>query len=111
MPIVLGQDNFFDNVLDRETDKVIGEKPWFIEFFAPWCPHCQHLAPVWDSLHRESKDEVNIARVDCTGEAGRPLCKHFSVHGYPTLLFFPLDKASQLTYEGKRTLEAMESWI
>ena len=89
----------------------MGDKPWFIEFFAPWCPHCQHLAPVWDSLHLKVRDEVNIARVDCTSAKSRPLCVHFDVHGYPTLIYFPLDSTQKLRYEGKRTIEGFESWL
>ena len=40
LPIVLDEDNFYEKVIDLEDNMVIGDKPWFIEFFAPWCPHC-----------------------------------------------------------------------
>ena len=87
------------------------EQPWFIEFYAPWCPHCQRLAPVWDDLHRRNQEIANIARVDCTSENGRPLCKNFDVHAYPTLLFFPLGHEKHFLFQGSRTLEALEDWL
>ena len=77
LPIVLDSDNFYDKVIDLQDKLVIGNKPWFIEFFAPWCPHCQHLAPVWDMLYQIEKDDVNVARVDCTSTKGRPLCTEY----------------------------------
>ena len=54
---------------------------------------------------------MNVARVDCTSTKGRPLCSEYAVHGYPTLLYFPLDTDTYITYKGKRTLDAFESWI
>ena len=112
MPIVLDSSNFYNTVLDRETGKLQGTKPWFIEFYAPWCPHCMHLAPVWDDLHRQNKDKVNVARVDCTSQNGRSLCSEYQVHGYPTLLFFEVGQDQQYqTYRGQRTLEAFEEYI
>ena len=88
LPTNLDSNNFYDIVLDSETNLLIGQKPWFVEFFAPWCPHCQHLNPIWDELHTRVKDKVNIGRVDCTSPAGKTLCSQFSIRGYPTLLFF-----------------------
>lgn len=111
MPIVIDTFNFFEKVLDRKTNMVKGTKPWFIEFYAPWCPHCQNLAPTWDELYRRNKERVNIARVDCTSTNGKPLCFHYKVKGYPTMIFFPLGSSKTLHYESQRTLEAFESWL
>lgn len=73
-PIVLDSYNFYELVYDRETDMVLSSKPWFIEFYAPWCRHCQRLHPTWDELYLTRKDQVNIARVDCESDTGKPLC-------------------------------------
>lgn len=60
--------------------------PWFVKFYAPWCGHCQALAPNWDAMARDMRGQLNIGEVNCDVE--RALCKDAGVKGYPTLLFF-----------------------
>ena len=110
-PIVLDSKNFYGTVLDLETQTLIGDKAWFIEFYAPWCPHCQHLEPIWDTLYLETKETLKVARVDCTSAEGRPMCKHFEVKGYPTILYFPVGQRTYHKYHGHRQLEDFKRWI
>ena len=65
-PVISGND-FYGNVLTKDGLSVVGDKPYFVKFFAPWCGHCKKLAPVWEQLHKEI-DTVNIIKVDCTSE-------------------------------------------
>ena len=74
MPIEVDSVSFYGEVAEQQSHMLIGDKPWFIEFYSPYCGHCQKLAPTWDMLHRRNKDKVNIARVNCTSDKGSPLC-------------------------------------
>lgn len=60
----------------------------FIKFYAPWCGHCQKLAPVWDELAKkfEKDEKVKIAKLDCT--QAQSVCQEHEVRGYPTLAYF-----------------------
>ncbi|KAH7379639.1 thioredoxin-like protein [Pyrenochaeta sp. MPI-SDFR-AT-0127] len=74
--------------------------PWFIKFYAPWCHHCQALAPSWNSLARQMQGKLNIGEVNCDVE--KRLCKDAHVRGYPTMLFFR--GGERIEYEGLRGL-------
>ncbi|KAF2026346.1 thioredoxin-like protein [Setomelanomma holmii] len=74
--------------------------PWFIKFYAPWCHHCQALAPNWANLARQMRGKLNIGQVNCDEE--KKLCKQASIRGYPTLLYFR--GAERVEYDGLRGL-------
>lgn len=74
--------------------------PWFIKFYAPWCHHCQALAPNWNNLARQMRGKLNIGEVNCDVE--KRLCKDAHVRGYPTMLFFR--GGERIEYDGLRGL-------
>ncbi|KKY19207.1 putative disulfide isomerase [Phaeomoniella chlamydospora] len=76
------------------------EEPWFIKFYAPWCAHCQALAPTWDQLAKELKGELNVGEVNCDAEPR--LCKDAKIKGFPTMYF--LRGGERVEYEGLRGL-------
>jgi len=41
---------------------------WMIEFYAPWCGHCQRLTPEWEKAAKSLKGIVKIAAVDADQE-------------------------------------------
>ena len=72
-PTMLDTTNFYELVVDKSTNKLHSDKPWFIKFYAPWCGHCKHLAPIWAELY-ESHSDINFAKVDCTDNLAKDLC-------------------------------------
>ena len=38
---------------------------WFIKFYAPWCGHCQALAPTWNQMAKEMQHVLNVGEVNC----------------------------------------------
>lgn len=76
------------------------QDPWFIKFYAPWCGHCQAMAPTWDQMAKKLQDKLNIGEVNCEKE--RRLCKDVGVKGYPTIHFFR--GGERVEYDGLRGL-------
>ncbi|GMH13318.1 hypothetical protein Nepgr_015159 [Nepenthes gracilis] len=80
-----------------------------VEFYAPWCGHCQALAPEYAEAATDLKGEgeVVLAKVDATED--NDLANEYKVDGFPTILFFVDGKHKQ--YTGQRTREAIVAWI
>ena len=66
-------------------------KAIFIKFFAPWCEHCQDLAPEFAKLAEEWEGHENgmIVEMDCEESDSLETCYHdpFNVEEYPTLWY------------------------
>ncbi|KAF1982672.1 putative disulfide isomerase [Aulographum hederae CBS 113979] len=71
---------------------------WFVKFYAPWCHHCQALAPNWVEMAREMKGQLNIGEVNC--DIDKRLCKDARIKGYPTILYFR--GGERVEYDGLR---------
>jgi thioredoxin domain-containing protein 5 len=82
----------------------------FVKFYAPWCGHCQKLAPTWEELAKslEHEKSVSIAKIDCTEY--RSICQDFEVKGYPTLLWIEDGKKIE-KYSGSRSHDDLKAYV
>lgn len=83
-----------------QTRVTMTQDPWFIKLYAPWCHHCQAMAPSWEQLGKEMKGRLNIGEVNC--DANARLCKDAKLRGFPTILFFK--GGERVEYDGLRGL-------
>lgn len=89
---------------DRFLDGGTPDQPWLIMFYAPWCGHCKHLKPVFESVARSLKSSgIHVGKVDATrfNEAART----YNIRGFPTIKFI---RGSEVTeFHNERTAEAI----
>uniref|UniRef100_A0A6N2L718 Protein disulfide-isomerase n=1 Tax=Salix viminalis TaxID=40686 RepID=A0A6N2L718_SALVM len=98
--VVLKEGNF--------SDFVTKNKYVMVEFYAPWCGHCQSLAPEYAAAATELKaEEVVLAKVDATEE--NELAQEYDIQGFPTVYFF-VDGVHK-PYPGPRTKDGIVTWI
>ena len=97
--VPLNQETFQKHVTNRQD-------PWFIKFYAPWCHHCQALAPSWLQMSKELQGKLNIGEVNC--DVDSRLCKDVRVKGYPTIHFFR--GGERVEYDGLRGLGDLVSY-
>ncbi|XP_010471945.1 PREDICTED: protein disulfide isomerase-like 1-2 [Camelina sativa] len=81
-----------------------------IEFYAPWCGHCQKLAPILDevALSFQNDPSVIIAKLDAT--ANDISSDTFDVKGFPTI-YFRSASGNVIVYEGDRTKEDFINFV
>lgn len=98
--VVLKESNFTEFI---EKNRYV-----MVEFYAPWCGHCQSLAPEYAAAATELKGEgVSLAKVDATEE--NELATKYEIQGFPTVFFFV--DGVQKEYPGQRNKEAIVTWI
>ncbi|CAM0136133.1 hypothetical protein VKS41_005474 [Umbelopsis sp. WA50703] len=80
-----------------------------VEFYAPWCGHCQRLAPAWKKAAGNLNGLVKVGAVDCDQDSNKPLCSQYGIQGFPTIKLFapssdPTKKATKrpTDYQGPR---------
>ena len=71
-----------------------------VEFYAHWCPHCQHFKPKYIDFARSLQTLVdtssnlnnNVTMIETRAvscEPNKQICQDMEIHSYPTVKFFP----------------------
>lgn len=89
---------------------VRGPKDVLLQVHAPWCAHCQAVAPAYEQLGQRlaSVPSVTIAKMD----GSKNEVEWLDVDGYPTfVLFTASNRKIELPETSKRTLEAFTDFV
>lgn len=70
-----------------------------VEFYAPWCGHCQAMKSEYIRAGKSSHGLINVAAVNCDDDVNKGLCSQYGVKSFPTVKVFQPPKRK--TVKGK----------
>ncbi|XP_057522786.1 protein disulfide isomerase-like 2-3 [Amaranthus tricolor] len=73
-----------------------------VEFYAPWCGHCQALTPIWEKAATVLKGVATVAALDA--DAHKSLAQEYGIKGFPTIKVFVPGKGP-VDYMGARDVK------
>jgi thioredoxin 1 len=75
-----------DITQEREWDSLVsGKKLVAADFWAPWCPYCMRLKPIFESLASNYPD---ITFVEINVDEQQELGSRYGIRGIPVMKFF-----------------------
>lgn len=83
-----------------------------LEFYAPWCGHCQNLKPAYEKAAASLAGLATVAAINCDDDANKPFCGSMGVQGFPTLKIVKPRKGkgkrgAMEDYQGQRSAKAI----
>ncbi|CAI5716054.1 unnamed protein product [Peronospora effusa] len=89
---------------DKNWDQYMNktDKPWIVDLYHPFCPHCKQFAPVFmeAAAYYKEKGTIYVGAVSCMDQVK---CRRVEVTGFPTLMALNFDKLNP-KMENKRVV-------
>ncbi|KAL4504482.1 hypothetical protein ABPG72_009928 [Tetrahymena utriculariae] len=101
--LMLDQSNF------DEITQGFKEKSWVLLFYAPWCPHCNDIQSVYESLQKKLQDKFIFAQID--SEKSLEIKERFGVSQFPTILVVDHETQIYHKYRGTRQEDVIELFL
>ncbi|KAI0006593.1 thioredoxin-domain-containing protein [Xylariaceae sp. FL0662B] len=78
-PVIQADAKNYDRLITKSNHTSI------VEFYAPWCGHCQNLKPAYEKAAKNLEGLAKVAAVNCDDDENKQLCAMMGVKGFPTL--------------------------
>ncbi|XP_073991268.1 protein disulfide-isomerase A6 homolog CaBP1 [Rhodnius prolixus] len=95
------------DLTENNFEKLVtkGDEIWIVEFYAPWCGHCQQFVPEFSKAATALKGVIKVGGVNA--DEHKNLAGRFGVRGFPTVKIFGANKNKPEDYNGARTAQGL----
>lgn len=95
------------DLTESNFDKLVTQSDsiWVVEFYAPWCGHCQQFVGEFSKAATGLKGVVKVGAVNA--DEHKSLGGRFGVKGFPTVKIFGTNKYKPEDYNGPRTAQGL----
>lgn len=96
---------------DTWEESIGQSRATFVEFYAPWCPYCKRLDPIWKQLATDTSakgSNVQIARINA--DTYTEFMGLYNISGFPTLVMFESGRPTR-RYNGRPELDALTKFV
>lgn len=98
--------NIVDLTPDNFDSRVIqSDEIWVVEFYAPWCGHCQQLVPEYTKAAKALNGVIKVGAINADDH--KSLAGRFNVRGFPTIKIFGANKNKPDDFNGARTAQGI----
>ncbi|KAI0788886.1 hypothetical protein C8Q75DRAFT_719079 [Abortiporus biennis] len=107
------KDSLVKHITPKQFKKALKENSTtVVAFVAPWCGHCQRMAPEYSKAALGLYPLVPMYAVDCDNQNNKRLCAEQGVQGFPTIKLWPRgEQSTAMTFDGpERTASAFYYW-
>ncbi|KAL9357515.1 hypothetical protein Peur_050768 [Populus x canadensis] len=85
-----------------------------VEFYAPWCGHCQNLAPEYEkaaSILSSNNPQIVLAKVNADEKVNQEISEKYDVQGFPTIKILRKGGTSVNEYKGPRDADGIAEYL
>jgi len=89
---------------------LVPDKDVFVNYYAPWCPYCVRLEPIWKEFAERVKDVPSVVIAQFDGTQNEVPGLH--LHAYPTLILHRAGDNHKVDYASSmRTVDAFLAFL
>ncbi|XP_078255384.1 protein disulfide-isomerase A6-like [Rhinoraja longicauda] len=95
--------------LNFNSQVILCDKLWLVEFYVHWCEHCEKFVPEWIQVASALKGIVKVGAIDVAKYAS--IGHQYEIEEFPTIKFFGVNKNKPEKYYGGRSSVAITNGV